>query len=71
MEPWGPDPVQQLSLAEVYKSFSPFHFDERIDFAQRTGATTILTWGVEWWYYMKEVQQTPIYWEKALNQFNP
>ncbi len=70
MEPWGPAPVQQLDLAEVYKSFSPFHFDERIEFAQQTGATTILTWGVEWWYYMKEVQQEPIYWEKAVNQFN-
>lgn len=70
MEPWGPTSVQELSLEEAYKSFNPYDFDDRIDFAQRTGATTILTWGVEWWYYMKEVQGVSDYWEKALYHFN-
>jgi hypothetical protein len=69
MEPWGPAPVDELGYDDIYRSFSPLDFDERLDFAQRTGASTILTWGVEWWYYMKEVQDNPLYWDRAIKYF--
>ncbi len=69
MEPWGPAAVQELSTAESYKSFHPYHFADRIDFAKRTGASVILAWGVEWWYYMKELREEPLYWQEALNVF--
>ena len=69
MEPWGPDTVDNLSIDEVYKSFPPQEFDERMDFAQRTGADVILGWGVEWWYYMKEIRGNSDYWDKAIEYF--
>ena len=70
MEPWGSVPVNNLSDHEAYLSFSPFDFDERIDFAKRTGASIILGWGVEWWYYMKELRSNPEYWNKAIEHFS-
>lgn len=69
MEPWGPKPVQELSMEEIYKSFSPLDVADRIDFARRTGADTILAWGVEWWYYMRKSNSQPEYWQKATEVF--
>jgi len=69
MEPWGPATVQDLSTPEMYRSFSPLDFSQRIDFAQRTGAEVILAWGVEWWYYMKEIRHDASYWEEALKVY--
>ena len=66
LEPWGPDVLNNLEFDEIYKSFSPHNFDEKIDFAQRTGASTVLGWGAEWWYYMKEKRDFPDYWQKAV-----
>jgi hypothetical protein len=71
MEPWGPESVENLGYDDIYQSFSPLDFDDRLDFAQRTGATTVLGWGVEWWYYMDEVRNDEDYWQKAIEFFNP
>jgi len=70
LEPWGPDDVDKLDAQELNKSFNIFNFAERIDFAQRTGATTILGWGVEWWYYMKEIRGVDEYWNEAIKIYN-
>jgi hypothetical protein len=70
-EPWGPTVVQDLSLDQVYLSFSPYQFEERIDFARRTGADIILAWGVEWWYYMHKNEIDAGYWNEAIRAFNP
>ncbi len=71
MEPWGPRPVQELSTSEAYRSFSPIDVASRIDFARRTGADTILAWGVEWWYYMHKQNLDQQYWQEAIRVFNP
>lgn len=70
-EPWGPTPVQHLSLEEAYLSFSPQNLGERVDFARRTGADTVLAWGVEWWYYMHKNKLDVDYWKEAIRTFNP
>jgi len=69
LEPWGPAPVQELTQEQVYLSISPIELDDRLDFAQRTGATTILGWGVEWWYYMNEVRGDSEYLKAAQKHF--
>ena len=71
MEPWGPAAVDHLEIQDIYRSFSPHDFDERMDFAQRTGASIVLAWGVEWWYYMKETRANPDYWNKAIQTWLP
>ncbi|MDD5464448.1 MAG: beta-galactosidase [Candidatus Moranbacteria bacterium] len=62
-EPWvagwtidAPVEVQLASMnAEILK--------ENIEFAKKTGMNEIYIWGVEWWYYMKTVQNNPTLWE--------
>jgi len=41
------------------------HFRENIEFARKTGINTFYFWGAEWWYWMKEKQNHPEYWEEA------
>ncbi len=69
MEPWGARPVLELSPSEIEASFPPEELAQRLDFAQRLGADTVLAWGVEWWYYMK-VQGNVEYWDAAQSAFN-
>lgn len=70
MEPWGPKPVQELSPEDVEQSFPPQEFSERFDFAARTGAETVIAWGVEWWYYMKQQRGDSRYWQAAKDYFS-
>lgn len=70
MEPWGPESVENLDQEEVDKSFSVSDFSERVDFAKRTGASVILGWGVEWWYYMKVDRGNDAYWNEAIKFYN-
>lgn len=70
MEPWGPETVDLLESGAVERSFPVEDFANRYDFAQRTGATDIFGWGVEWWYYMDIVRNDNRYWEKAKDFFN-
>jgi len=65
-EPWGPgvllpdyDLSIQLGLMNVDK------FKENISFARRTGFDTFYLWGVEWWYWLKEVKHKPEMWNIA------
>lgn len=69
LEPWGPAPVYELTDEQTYLSISPIHLDQRLDFAQRTGATTVLGWGVEWWYYMDEFRNNSSYLDAAKKHF--
>lgn len=68
LEPWGSRPVNELPPAEIQASFDSDEMQERFDFASRLGADTILAWGVEWWYYMKQSGQAE-YWEAAKKAF--
>lgn len=70
MEPWGPDTVDNLDQQEINLSFPSEAFAERLDFAQRTGASVVLGWGVEWWYYMKEIRGDSTYWDQAVESFS-
>lgn len=71
LEPWGPTSVEALDQEEIYKSITPIEMINRVDFAKRTGASTILGWGVEWWYYMKEVRNDSDFWNTAIKLYQP
>jgi hypothetical protein len=45
---WPPDPVTG------YLHFTEARLREHVTFARQTGASEILFWGVEWWYYLHE-----------------
>ena len=71
MEPWPPRGqfIAEVPIEEQNKSFSAEEFDDRIDFAKRTGMKTIDLWGAEWWYWRKEVKNDPSFWNEASELF--
>lgn len=64
-EPWGPVPTFILDLKEQEKSMNPEIFDKNIDYAIRSGFDEFYLWGVEWWYWMKTVNNQPEIWQQA------
>jgi len=40
-------------------------FDEIVAYARQTSFEKQYLWGAEWWYYLKEKQGHPEFWEKA------
>ncbi len=64
-EPWGPKLLYDSPLEEQEKSMDIDMFKENIKFAKRTGMDTFYLWGVEWWYWMKEVHNQPEFWNEA------
>lgn len=64
-EPWSNKPLVKTPLTEQIKSMNEELFKKNINFARETGFSEIYLWGVEWWYWMKEVQNQPYYWNTA------
>jgi len=50
-EPWGPQPIWKMDIAEQHKSMSPEHIRRNIAAAQKIQAYPIDLWGAEWWYW--------------------
>lgn len=64
-EPWGPDLVQNLSLAEQDKTMNADRLVAIVDFAKSTGIKQMDLWGAEWWYWRKVKAGDPSVWEAA------
>lgn len=64
-EPWGPKATVDLSLEEQDKSMSVQQLTENFQFARDTGIKEVYAWGVEWWYWRKEIKQDPSMWNAA------
>jgi len=66
-EPWGPEfsQVMSMTLAEQGITMSHEKFYENIEYASDVGFPDVYLWGVEWWYFMKEREDDPFYWEAA------
>lgn len=64
-EPWGPMPFQFLSDEERGKTMDLDKFREMIEFSKKTGFREFYLWGVEWWYWEKEVNNNSDIWEQA------
>lgn len=69
-EPWGPGKgLYDTPVAEQLQSFPVSHMEDNIAFAKQIGARSIYLWGGEWWYWMKEKQSHPEYWQAAKKIF--
>jgi len=68
-EPWCKQSIMNASVDEQMVTMSLSQFRENIDFAKRTGIKTFYFWGAEWWYWMKENQNHPEYWEEVRHLF--
>ncbi len=64
-EPWGPKLLYDISLEEQEKSMDLDRFSANIEFAEKTGLGTFYLWGGEWWYWLKEKQNDPSFWNEA------
>lgn len=69
-EPWVKNPpISNASLEEQYQTMNFQFFKENLEFAQKTGISEIYFWGAEWWYWMKEKQNSPEIWNEARKLF--
>ncbi|MFH1354382.1 MAG: beta-galactosidase [bacterium] len=68
-EPWGSGPYIYISNEERQASFSPARMQQLQRFAQRTQLPEAYWWGAEYWYWEKEINDNPAYWEIAREFF--
>lgn len=68
-EPWGAVPFPEMMKEERLESFSPDRFLELKSFAERTLLPEAYWWGVEYWYWEKEMHGNDTYWMIAKSFF--
>lgn len=64
-ESWAKRMTYEISVDEQYVSMNPEVFRDVLAYASRSGFDTFYFWGVEWWYWLKEVENKPEMWEIA------
>ena len=65
-EPWftNSSPLE-ASIEEQERTMNPDRMRQHIDYVRHIGTDRAYLWGVEWWYYMKEVRDDARYWDIA------
>lgn len=70
-EPWFTDASPlTLSVEEQKKKFSVKRLQRHAWVAEHIGSPRAYWWGAEWWYFMKEKQNEPAYWNAAREIMN-
>lgn len=64
-EPWGSTLLYYSPIEEQEKSMDINQLKQNISFAKKVGFKENYLWGVEWWFWMKEKHNEPIFWEEA------
>jgi hypothetical protein len=64
-EPWAKVPFTQVPDDERERNLSVERLEEVHDFAVRTQLPRAYWWGVEFWYWEREVKGNPGYWDAA------
>ena len=63
-EPWFTDAgVEGTSVEEQEKTMNLERLQKHFDYVEKMGVSRAYLWGVEWWYFMKEVNDDERYWE--------
>lgn len=62
-EPWVPTTIATTPLDEQYRSMNTGRFWRNIDYARRVGFSETYLWGVEWWYWLREVHGDASMWD--------
>jgi len=68
-EPWGPKPYYELTKSERERTMSLEKFKEILEYARLGGFQGFYLWGVEWWYWEREVNGNPALWNEAKKIF--
>lgn len=68
-EPWTEQRASGTALEEQLRVFTLDHFKEYTEYAEKVGFEKNYLWGVEWWYWLKEKQDHPEFWEEAKKLF--
>jgi hypothetical protein len=68
-EPWGPKLLYDSPLEEQKRTMDLNQFRYNIEFAKNTGLDEFYLWGAEWWYWMKEKQNSPEIWQEVKKLF--
>jgi hypothetical protein len=64
-EPWVAGWTIDAPVAVQLASMNAEMLTDNVEFAKKTGMKEIYVWGVEWWYYMKTVQNNQTLWDAA------
>jgi len=68
-EPWLLNPIVDTPVDVQLSQMNKDRFNEILDFSKQTGFDRFYLWGVEWWYWMKENQNHPEFWDTARGVF--
>lgn len=66
-EPWIASFMDDWSAKDQYEAFTAQDLKRNLWFAQRTRATEVYLWGVEWWYYLKQQGDARL-WDAGVEQ---
>lgn len=70
-EPWFNDSTPtDTSIEEMEETMNPARMLKHMDYTERIGISQAYLWGVEWWYFMKEVHNDSRYWDIAIEAIN-
>ncbi len=61
-EPWTGSGITKASLDEQFLTMNADRLKANVGFAARTGMNPIDLWGLEWWFWLKEVHSQPELW---------
>jgi hypothetical protein len=64
-EPWAPNGLLNTSLEEQSKSMDAERLVNHVNYAKRTGFSSVYLWGAEWWYWLKETESDDSLWLTA------
>ena len=64
-EPWLLEPILETPVDTQLDRMGIDKFNEMISFSSQTSFYTFYFWGAEWWYWMKEKQNHPEFWNRA------
>ena len=62
LEPWGPQGIWHMPMAEQDRSMSPALIRRNIALARKVGLYPIDMWGAEWWYWCLVKRNDPAVW---------
>jgi len=68
-EPWGPKPYYELTKAESGRTMNLEKFQAILEYGRQAGFKEFYLWGVEWWYWEREVNGDPAVWNTAKELF--
>lgn len=68
-EPWGAAPYIYMNKFDREEAFPPQRLKAMRRLAKRTQLPAAYWWGAEYWYWEKEANDNPVYWETARGFF--